>query len=442
MVHILIHLLLRRAGPVEKTLGVVANYCPFCHTARAFRLKRINQKQPLSSGDGKLIGYYIDCATCGARFDTDPLIYENYESGKAGAHNIQALIQGTHPHLLQAYASRFAFEEQLMTAPGSIPPESRAQHMLEYFQWIEPSVKSCFSSSLHFDRLSGSCLFATLAASAALFAASVTTWDRTRLGNEAAAASVFVLVAGLFLTLVLVLLGPGRLFRKKLLPRLARGLAPLHPGRAELDALLTKCRNNHWFVGRKTKAGRLEMEIARVPADPSQAHVFALRAALSSPSPAQQEQAAAVNERALRIVRTLRGVEPLLENYYSRGTQFDTPATLGCLGTLAAVGAVIVVALMAFANSPWQDRLMLLAGLVLTLGIIYTAIQVRRAPARFTQKKALPKLVESLRPLAPTDAEITRALQKCKMAGMTIGRKIKPEALMAALKTIPAERVQ
>ena len=57
---------------------------------------------------------------------------------------------------------------------------------------------------------------------------------------------------------------------------------------------------------------------------------------------------------------------------------------------------------------------------------------------RWMRKEIVPRLARALRLMKPTDAEVAAALADMKALGLRIGSRLKPEAVMAALKAAPA----
>ena len=438
---VLIHLIqyLARARRVEKTLGVVGDFCPFCHTARPFALKRAAWKEVIGTGQGKTLEYVIVCSTCGALLGADPMAYEKLEPKGARPHNLRALIEDTHPQFWRTYAKRLAFEEELRRSPGTIPPETRAGYMMELFRLLNPMVTTCYKNHLRFDWRSGVSCLATLTISFWLYCDPPAFVKRLPVSAFTGHESLTVLVAGSLITLALLVLAPGRYFRSRLLPRLARGLAPLQPMREELDALLVKCKAMGMKIGRKTKPEELVAAIAKAPALAANDQAINI---LRPPANLQQAEAAhagAAGDRARQIAKIFYSINPTVEKFYTGGMNFDKQSGMGCLGTIVLGGGLAAVALTVFENTPWQDRLCLVAGVVAFIGACYTVVQLVGVPGRSVQKTALVRLAATLRPLNPSEAEIIRALEKCKTADMMIGTKIKPAQVLSALRGTPAK---
>jgi hypothetical protein len=66
----------------ERILGYVADFCPVCREARAFRLVRVGLASHvyyISFGAGRHVGHVIRCEECGSSFDTDATRYATFE---------------------------------------------------------------------------------------------------------------------------------------------------------------------------------------------------------------------------------------------------------------------------------------------------------------------------------------------------------------------------
>ena len=141
--------------------------------------------------------------------------------------------------------------------------------------------------------------------------------------------------------------------------------------------------------------------------------------------------------RAQYVIEPFRLLNPEAEFVFARSSRFDKQAGIGCLGTLALSGAVGAVALWVAKDNPLSDQLLDASVSLLILGTIYTLIQLALVPGRDLRNRIVPKLAQGLRPLQPTRDELSTMLDKCKTAGLLLGRKVKLDRLQAELDKVP-----
>ena len=111
----------------------------------------------------------------------------------------------------------------------------------------------------------------------------------------------------------------------------------------------------------------------------------------------------------------------------------DRESGIGCLGTTLLAGVLFIVS-MGIANPATQSKMLLVAGVVFVVGLIFTWIQLAREPGRFIRRRIASKLARALRPLNPTREELTACLAKLKAAGFRIGKKLPADTLWKMLQ--------
>ena len=137
-------------------------------------------------------------------------------------------------------------------------------------------------------------------------------------------------------------------------------------------------------------------------------------------------------ERASFVIEPFRLLNPILEARFKNDTKLDKQSGIGCLGTILISVALLVISTKV--RMPWQDQLLLAAGVFFGIGTVYTFIQLALGPGRFLRNRIIPSLARSLDPLEPTQGELSLCIEKCKTAQMKIGQKLKIKALWAELE--------
>jgi len=124
-----------------------------------------------------------------------------------------------------------------------------------------------------------------------------------------------------------------------------------------------------------------------------------------------------------------------VEERYAGSTQFDKESGIGCLGTILLTVILLTATFTIFKNGANQDQALMVTGVIVLVGLIYTVIQIALAPRRFLSRKIIPNLVRSLKPLNPSKQELVTCLDKFKTSGYRIGKKVSAEKLWQALQT-------
>lgn len=177
----------------RKTLGYVADLCPFCRGLQAFRLSQVPG------------GYEIECQSCKLDLGAEPSTYAAVQ--KELGDDLGELMRATFPNFHDFYVVRLALEDQLRSGRGVTDPNLRRRIIVETLQVLAPEVDMKLSAK-------GGGLVASL------------------LGNQ-------------------------RYIQSDVIPKLARALAPLKPTEAELAETLANFRQAGIKIGRAVKAAEV-----------------------------------------------------------------------------------------------------------------------------------------------------------------------------------------
>lgn len=116
-------------------------------------------------------------------------------------------------------------------------------------------------------------------------------------------------------------------------------------------------------------------------------------------------------------------------------TQFDKESGMGCLGTILLPAIFFIVGSTMIKHAGTQDSVLMAAGVVFAVGLVYTLVQLALGPGRYNRREIIPKMARALKPLDPTKDELARCLDGLKAGGFQIGKKLRIEALWAALQS-------
>jgi hypothetical protein len=116
-------------------------------------------------------------------------------------------------------------------------------------------------------------------------------------------------------------------------------------------------------------------------------------------------------------------LNPLVEMRFANSSSFDRQSGIGCLGTVL-VAVTLFIASFQF-KGPKQDRVLLIAGILSGLGILYTFVQLHLGPSRYSHRVVGKSLLRALAPLEPSKEEIAMCLDRSRMLGFKIGKVLK-----------------
>jgi hypothetical protein len=239
----------------ERPLGWVADFCPICRVPRACRLFRIGMASHLyfvTIGDGRLVGFTIECSDCKTRRGTDDSQYANI--AKHETKDLAALIAETMPDMPERLGFRLDLEKTLRDAPDKIASSTRRELLAEPFTVLNPEFEKRFAES-EFDRPATIGCMGTLVL---LVLAIVIPIYTPQVHQQKALLVLFSLFgAGTIYTSVQLLLVPGRAMRGEILPKLSRALTPLNPTREELQAMIVRCKERGMEIGKRLKLDAL-----------------------------------------------------------------------------------------------------------------------------------------------------------------------------------------
>lgn len=137
--------------------------------------------------------------------------------------------------------------------------------------------------------------------------------------------------------------------------------------------------------------------------------------------------------RAKYILEPFSILSPALEARYEHASRTDKHANMGCIVTVFGCAGLTALVIWLHNNAHYQDKAMAAAAILAVAGTAYTLLQIVLAPGRFIRAALMPKLVLCLRPLRPQREEIVATLERCRAAGMRIGKKLKAKSLMAQI---------
>lgn len=239
-----------------KKLGYVAEYCPICRSIEPFKISKVGMEDHIffiPLGMKNVTGHLGMCMSCSDSREVDAMIYSDI--AKKQGSDIEALIKKTYPKIREVYAERLELEARLIT--GNLTPEEREFLIMEVFQIYGKRTDEHFHAAFQAKGPGGWAFLITIAVSVTLLIMNMKyDYALEERDSYLAGVGIFFLL-GLFTSVVLMFLEPGRSFKTKIIPQLAAALVPLKPGRDELTVCLTKMERAGFKIGKKTKVETL-----------------------------------------------------------------------------------------------------------------------------------------------------------------------------------------
>lgn len=249
---------------VQKKLGYVADFCPLCRGAQAFRLTRISMAghvYGVSLSSGKLAGFERQCLGCKIVLEADHEHYadiaKTYPLERVPeSSQVSQLARQSNPGLAERHARRMELEQEIRR--GNVPADPALRKFLikEPFLLLAPNVERAFAETM-IDLPLLLTLVGAIAVPIGLF------WllDSVLVGDAKELIPVFMAVAGLLALIAVVVQGylvKNRHLRRHFYPKLVRTLKPLRPQPAELASVIGEIRQLGYTLGKRTKPAQLE----------------------------------------------------------------------------------------------------------------------------------------------------------------------------------------
>lgn len=130
-------------------------------------------------------------------------------------------------------------------------------------------------------------------------------------------------------------------------------------------------------------------------------------------------------ERKAVIVQSVGAMSASVEERFAR-THIDAWVGLALLATIAALFGG------GYLGGLFPEYQATIFGVVFSAGILAVIVAAATSGRRYMKRKIIPHVVQALRPLHPSEAEITDVLASFKMQGLKIGRKLKSSDLIHA----------
>ncbi len=114
--------------------------------------------------------------------------------------------------------------------------------------------------------------------------------------------------------------------------------------------------------------------------------------------------------------------------------RMDREIAIGCAAT-SVIFTLLACGTASFVKDDFaRDSINLGIGLVVFAGMLYTFVQIIRAPKRYVRRMILPRLSRALRPLKPIRHEITDCVARIESKGLRLGKHIVEEELWEAVQ--------
>jgi hypothetical protein len=250
---------------IRQHRGYVADFCAICREIKPFRVSDIRLAHhvffvPIAKG--ATVSQMRTCTACGQQSFPEPGTYEAFVQDPHA--DINALVQQTNPTLLDDLTDRLVLEEKAKLSPPQLTPGERTALLVEPFMALSGQVQRRFAP--------GGCanVLGALALVAALFLACLwIVYSGETTGGMYALVTAGGVVGALLLIYALWSFATSsrRYMKGRVVPLLAKALAPLKPTEAELADVLKSLQADGHKIGKKLKAPWVlnEMGVSRSP---------------------------------------------------------------------------------------------------------------------------------------------------------------------------------
>ena len=236
-----------------KKLGYVAEFCNLCRAIKPFKISKVGMEDHIffiPLGMKNVIGHEAVCTVCQTKRDVDSMLYKAFEKTTGSA--LEVLIRETFPSIRDVYANRLCLEDKLIN--GTLNPAERETFILEVFQIFNRRTEENFYTAFQ-ARGPGAWLFGfTFIASFLVLIFISRSAEFSPAQRETILSTLGVLtVFGMLISVILMILQPGRSFRNTIIPAMAVAFIPLNPSKEELASSLGKMERSGFKIGAKTK---------------------------------------------------------------------------------------------------------------------------------------------------------------------------------------------
>jgi hypothetical protein len=208
-------------------------------------------------GSGQDVGQRRKCMGCGQEHLVDAGTYRSFVTDRHA--DISRLVQETNPRLLDELTDRLVLEERARGTGKALTDDERATLLAEPFRELSQQVSLRFARG---GKLNVPAIF-TLFGSFVLLAVGATLISGPEGGSPVLGGLLIALFFGALITSIYLFASAGRRYMKRrIVPLLARSLAPLKPTEAELTGVLQTLKANGRKIGRKLKVGWIVEAIA------------------------------------------------------------------------------------------------------------------------------------------------------------------------------------
>ena len=222
----------------HRTLGRVADFCPFCRGFRPFRLLAVESVRHLYMiplGGRQAVGRSRVCESCGLLSPAMPEGYPGLSDDEDA--DVDALIAMTNPEVRRKYASRLLLEDRIKARKLTLG--ERSTLLREPFE-MAAEVLARRDEEGKLDRPTHLGLLFTILLPIACLTVLPEFWKASKDSIEVV--TVIVAGSGIAFTLLAILTDARRHARRAILPRLVESLRPLDPSAEEVDDLLESYR--------------------------------------------------------------------------------------------------------------------------------------------------------------------------------------------------------
>lgn len=247
---------------VRQHRGYVADFCAICRGIERFHVSDIRVAHHfffIPFAKSETTSQMRTCTACGQQAFPEPGTYDAFVADAQA--DIDTLVRETNPTLLEKLTDRLVLEERAKESLAQLAPDERTTLLTEPFVALSEQVGRRFARG----GCSNVLAYLALAASLLLFCVWIAYSDETSGG-----AHVLVMAAGVVswilfpASLYFFATSSRRYMKGRIVPLLAKALAPLKPTEAELAKVIETLEADGYKIAWKLRPGWI-LEALRVP---------------------------------------------------------------------------------------------------------------------------------------------------------------------------------
>jgi hypothetical protein len=242
---------------VFRQRGYVAEFCPICRSIQSWRVRdihRVHHVYFIPLGGGRYANQELTCTGCRQRRLVEPFTYQKFVDARDAS--LDRLVAETRPGLFDEITDRLVLEERLHGNGRPLSADERMRLVTEPFYALAPEFQRRFSRYAHrLDPVAILSAVGTLGAMVAFLGVGAAAEKGSQVLSLIAISLGVLALVGLVATVYLVATASRRYMKRRVVPLLAKALAPLEPRETEIATAFNRVRDRGLLIGKRFRPG-------------------------------------------------------------------------------------------------------------------------------------------------------------------------------------------